>query len=236
MSVLACRDLAFSYDGKDVLKGVNFTLKQGEYLCIVGENGSGKTTLMKGLLRLNKPTKGKIVTGDGLKPNEIGYLPQQTQIQRDFPASVYEVVLSGCLNSMGRRLFYGKKHKQLVIDNLEALDILSLKNKCYRELSGGQQQRVLLARALCATQKMLLLDEPVTGLDPVAAEEFYRMIEKLNREKGITIIMVSHDVKGVVSHASHVLHLDGVQKFFGTMEEYKNQEWSFAYTGGEKNV
>ena len=236
MSVLACQDLAFSFDGKDVLKGVNFTLKQGEYLCIVGENGSGKTTLMKGLLRLNKPTKGKIVTGDGLKPNEIGYLPQQTQIQRDFPASVYEVVLSGCLNSMGRRLFYGKKHKQLVIDNLEALDILSLKNKCYRELSGGQQQRVLLARALCATQKMLLLDEPVTGLDPVAAEEFYRMIEKLNREKGITIIMVSHDVKGVVSHASHVLHLDGVQKFFGTMEEYKNQEWSFAYTGGEKNV
>lgn len=236
MSVLACQDLAFSYDGKDVLKGVNFTLKQGEYLCIVGENGSGKTTLMKGLLRLNKPTKGKIVTGDGLKPNEIGYLPQQTQIQRDFPASVYEVVLSGCLNSMGRRLFYGKKHKQLVIDNLEALDILSLKNKCYRELSGGQQQRVLLARALCATQKMLLLDEPVTGLDPVAAEEFYRMIEKLNREKGITIIMVSHDVKGVVSHASHVLHLDGVQKFFGTMEEYKEQEWSFAYTGGEKNV
>ena len=163
-------------------------------------------------------------------------MPQQTQVQRDFPASVYEVVLSGCLNSMGRRLFYGKKHKQLVIDNLEALDILSLKNKCYRELSGGQQQRVLLARALCATQKMLLLDEPVTGLDPVAAEEFYRMIEKLNREKGITIIMVSHDVKGVVSHASHVLHLDGVQKFFGTMEEYKNQEWSFAYTGGEKNV
>ncbi len=236
MSVLACQDLAFSYDGKDVLKGVNFTLKQGEYLCIVGENGSGKTTLMKGLLRLNKPTKGKIVTGDGLKPNEIGYLPQQTQIQRDFPASVYEVVLSGCLNSMGRRLFYGKKHKQLVIDNLEALDILSLKNKCYRELSGGQQQRVLLARALCATQKMLLLDEPVTGLDPVAAEEFYRMIEKLNREKGITIIMVSHDVKGVVSHASHVLHLDGVQKFFGTMEEYKEQAWSFAYTGGEKNV
>ena len=236
MSVLACQDLAFSYDGKDVLKGVNFTLKQGEYLCIVGENGSGKTTLMKGLLRLNKPTKGKIVTGDGLKPNEIGYLPQQTQIQRDFPASVYEVVLSGCLNSMGRRLFYGTKHKQLVIDNLEALDILSLKNKCYRELSGGQQQRVLLARALCATQKMLLLDEPVTGLDPVAAEEFYRMIEKLNREKGITIMMVSHDVKGVVSHASHVLHLDGVQKFFGTMEEYKNQEWSFAYTGGEKNV
>ena len=145
MSVLACQDLAFSYDGKDVLKGVNFTLKQGEYLCIVGENGSGKTTLMKGLLHLNKPTKGKIVTGDGLKPNEIGYLPQQTQIQRDFPASVYEVVLSGCLNSMGRRLFYGKKHKQLVIDNLEALDILSLKNKCYRELSGGQQQRVLLA-------------------------------------------------------------------------------------------
>lgn len=236
MSVLACQDLAFSYNGKDVLKGVNFTLKQGEYLCIVGENGSGKTTLMKGLLRLNKPTKGKIVTGDGLKPNEIGYLPQQTQIQRDFPASVYEVVLSGCLNSMGRRLFYGKKHKQLVIDNLEALDILSLKNKCYRELSGGQQQRVLLARALCATQKMLLLDEPVTGLDPVAAEEFYRMIEKLNREKGITIIMVSHDVKGVVSHASHVLHLDGVQKFFGTMEEYKEQAWSFAYTGGEKNV
>lgn len=236
MSVLTCQDLAFSYDGKDVLKGVNFKINQGEYLCIVGENGSGKTTLMKGLLRLNKPTNGKIMTGDGLKSNEIGYLPQQTQIQRDFPASVYEVVISGCLNSMGRRLFYGKKHKQLAIDNLDALGILSLKNKCYRELSGGQQQRVLLARALCATKKMLLLDEPTTGLDPIAAEEFYQMIKKLNRENGITIIMVSHDVKGVVNHASHVLHLDGGQKFFGTMEEYRAQDWSFVYIGEEKDV
>lgn len=236
MSVLACQDLAFSYDGKDVLKGVNFTLEHGEYLCIVGENGSGKTTLMKGLLHLNKPTKGKIITGDGLKPSEIGYLPQQTQIQRDFPASVYEVVLSGCLNSMGKRLFYGRKHKQRVISNLEALGILSLKNKCYRELSGGQQQRVLLARALCATKKMLLLDEPTTGLDPVAAEEFYQMIQRLNREQGITVIMVSHDVKGVADHASHVLHLDGRQKFFGTMQEYKEQDWSFMYVKGDKNV
>ncbi|MDY2960348.1 MAG: ABC transporter ATP-binding protein [Hornefia sp.] len=236
MSVLACQDLAFSYDGKDVLEGVNFTLEHGEYLCIVGENGSGKTTLMKGLLHLNKPTKGKIITGDGLKPSEIGYLPQQTQIQRDFPASVYEVVLSGCLNSMGKRLFYGRKHKQRVISNLEALGILSLKNKCYRELSGGQQQRVLLARALCATKKMLLLDEPTTGLDPVAAEEFYQMIQRLNREQGITVIMVSHDVKGVADHASHVLHLDGRQKFFGTMQEYKEQDWSFMYVKGDKNV
>ena len=218
------------------MEGVNFTLEHGEYLCIVGENGSGKTTLMKGLLHLNKPTKGKIITGDGLKPSEIGYLPQQTQIQRDFPASVYEVVLSGCLNSMGKRLFYGRKHKQRVISNLEALGILSLKNKCYRELSGGQQQRVLLARALCATKKMLLLDEPTTGLDPVAAEEFYQMIQRLNREQGITVIMVSHDVKGVADHASHVLHLDGRQKFFGTMQEYKEQDWSFMYVKGDKNV
>lgn len=234
MSVLDCRDIAFSYDGRNVLSGVSFSLEQGDYLCIVGENGSGKTTLMKGLLQLNKPTAGKIVTGDGLKPDQIGYLPQQTGIQRDFPASVYEVVLSGCLNKMGRRLFYSRENKKTAMDSMASLGITSLKNECYRELSGGQQQRVLLARALCATGKMLLLDEPATGLDPLAAREFYELIDKLNKEKGITVIMVSHDVKAPIEYATHVLHLDGRQKFFGTVEEYRKLDWSFLHTGGRK--
>ena len=217
-----------------MLSGVSFSLDQGDYLCIVGENGTGKSTLIKGLLRLNKPTSGKIVTGDGLKPDQIGYLPQQTKIQRDFPASVNEVVISGCLNDMGRRLFYSRENKKTAEESMGALGISTLKNKCYRELSGGQQQRVLLARALCATKKMLLLDEPTTGLDPLAAREFYELIYRLNKERGITVIMVSHDVKAPIEYATHVLHLDGGQKFFGTVREYRDLDWSFMYIGWKK--
>lgn len=235
MSVLTCKDVSFSYEGKEILSGVNFELNQGEYLCILGENGAGKSTLMKGILNLKKPSAGQIQTGDGLSQTEIGYLPQQTQIQRDFPASVMEVVLSGRLNQCGNRPFYNREDRKIALQKLQQLGILPLKGKCYRELSGGQQQRVLLARALCATKKMLLLDEPVAGLDPIMTVELYNIVKELNQKDNITVIMVSHDVKLATAHASHILQLGSSQLFFGTIEEYKNTELGLRFmTGGER--
>ena len=219
MAQLICQDLCVGYDGKAVLQDLNFAVFSGDYLCIVGENGSGKSTLMKTILGLQPPTSGRILTGDGLRKNEIGYLPQQTVVQKDFPASVREIVLSGCQGRCGSRPFYNKEEKQLAADAMEKMQIAQLAKRCYRELSGGQQQRVLLARALCATRKMLLLDEPVSGLDPKATAEMYALIEKLNREDGITVIMISHDIAAAVKYASHILHI-GDAVFFGTKTEY----------------
>ena len=207
MSILRCDDVTMRYEGVNVFEHLRFKLEKGDYLCILGENGSGKSTLMKGLLGLIKPTGGKIVYSDDMSQNEIGYLPQQSAVQRDFPASVYEVVLSGTLNSRGLKPFFGKKEKALANKNLERLSITHLKKRCYRELSGGQQQRVLLARALCATKSLLLLDEPVTGLDPLVSAEFYELIKDLNKNDNITVIMVTHDVRESIAHATHILHL-----------------------------
>ena len=219
MAQLTCQNLCVGYDGKSVLQDLNFEAFAGDYLCIVGENGSGKSTLMKTILGLQPPVSGKILTGDGLRKNEIGYLPQQTVVQKDFPASVREIVLSGCQGRCGSRPFYNKAEKQLADENIRKMQIDSLSGRCYRELSGGQQQRVLLARALCATQKMLLLDEPVSGLDPKVTAGMYALIEKLNRDDGITIIMISHDIAAAVRYASHILHI-GDSVFFGTKSEY----------------
>ena len=219
MAQLICQDLCVGYDGKAVLQDLSFAVFSGDYLCIVGENGSGKSTLMKTILGLQQPVRGRILTLDGLRKNEIGYLPQQTQVQKDFPASVREIVLSGCQGRYGSRPFYNKEEKQLAADAMEKMQIAQLAKRCYRELSGGQQQRVLLARALCATRKMLLLDEPVSGLDPKATAEMYALIEKLNREDGITVIMISHDIAAAVKYASHILHI-GDAVFFGTKTEY----------------
>ena len=196
MAQLTCQNLCAGYDGRPVLQDLSFEILAGDYLCIVGENGSGKSTLMKTILGLQAPISGRILTGDGLRKNEIGYLPQQTVVQKDFPASVREIVLSGCQGRCGSRPFYNKEEKQLAAEAMDKMQITRLARRCYRELSGGQQQRVLLARALCATQKMLLLDEPVSGLDPKVTAEMYTLIEKLNREDGITVIMISHDVAG----------------------------------------
>ena len=218
MALLEIRDLAVGYDGQRVLDYLNFRVEEGDYLCIVGENGSGKSTLMKTLLRLQEPLEGEIVYGDGLRANEIGYLPQQTVIQKDFPASIREVVLSGLQGGKGFRPFYSKKDKETAENNMKRMGILEISDRCYRDLSGGQQQRVLLARALCATQKMLLLDEPVSGLDPQVTAEMYRLISGLNKE-GITIIMVSHDVQAALRYATHILHV-GDEVFFGTKNEY----------------
>ncbi len=235
MALITCQDVSFAYEGNIAVSGLNFTVRNGDYLCIVGENGSGKSTLIKGLLRLMSPKQGNILMGDGLKPNEIGYLPQQTAAQRDFPASVYEVVLSGRLGSRGIFPFYSHEDKKIAGENIQKLGIDSLKHRCYRELSGGQQQRVLLARALCSTRKILLLDEPVAGLDPVATDELYRLIELINKETGLTIVMVSHDVKSAVMYASHMLHLHTTQVFYGTAKEYLNSETGKAFLGGAQN-
>ena len=220
MALLEVNDLSLGYDGKAIAEHLNFKVDAGSYLCIVGENGSGKTTLMKTLLHLQKPLSGTISYGDGLKPDEIGYLPQQTEVQRDFPASVYEIVISGCQSRLGRRAFYGKEEKALAADAMRRMAIEDLKDRCYRDLSGGQQQRVLLARALCAARKIILLDEPVSGLDPKVTAELYKLIEDLNRE-GVTIMMVSHDISTALRNATHILHI-GSEMFFGTRQEYLN--------------
>ena len=222
MAQITCRDLSIGYDGRAIRNHINFSLHKGNYLCVIGENGSGKSTLMKTLLHLLPPVSGSVLLGDGLGSNEIGYLPQQTVIQKDFPASVREIVLSGCQNHCGIRPFYNKEEKRLSEEMMDKLQITHFRNRCYRELSGGQQQRVLLARALCATKKILLLDEPVSGLDPKVTEEMYRLIEQLNHVDQITIIMMSHDIREAVKYASHVMYL-GEDIFYGTKQEYENR-------------
>ena len=232
MAQLTCRELSVGYDGKAVVQHLNFEVFAGDYLCIVGENGSGKSTLMKTLLGLQPPVGGRIVTGDGLRKNEIGYLPQQTAAQKDFPASVREIVLSGCQGRCGSRPFYNKEEKKLAADAMEKMQVAPLAKRCYRTLSGGQQQRVLLARALCATRKMLLLDEPVSGLDPKVTAELYALIQKLNDEDGITVVMISHDLSAALQYASHILHI-GDRVFFGTKAAYLNEFPQAWQKGGE---
>lgn len=232
MAQLTCQNLTVGYDGRAVLQGLNFEVNAGNYLCIVGENGSGKSTLMKTILGLQAPISGTILTGDGLRKNEIGYLPQQTQVQKDFPASVREIVLSGCQGRCGSRPFYSKEEKGLAEENIGKMGIGSLAKRCYRELSGGQQQRVLLARALCATRKMLLLDEPVSGLDPRVTAEMYGLIERLNREEGITVMMISHDISAALRYASHILHI-GDSVFFGTKADYLQSPQGKVFDSGK---
>ncbi len=220
MAQLVCKDLTLGYDNHIVAEHINFTVNKGDYLCIVGENGSGKSTLVKTLLHLKKPLAGSILFGDGLKKTSIGYLPQQTVVQRDFPASVREIVLSGGTGQNGLLPFYSERIKNIAFESMDRMNILNLQHRCYRELSGGQQQRVLLARALTATRDLLLLDEPVAGLDPKVTKEMYDLIAELNRQDGITIIMVSHDIAAATRNASHILHVGREPRFFGTVEDY----------------
>ncbi len=227
MEQLICENLRLGYSDKVVVENLSFKVNKGDYLCIIGENGTGKSTLMKTILGLQKSLGGTIETGEDLKKREIGYLPQQTIVQRDFPATVWEIVLSGCLNGLGKRPFYSKAEKALAKENMAKVEITDLSKMCYRELSGGQQQRVLLARALCATRKMLLLDEPVSGLDPKVTKEMYALIARLNKE-GTTVIMISHDINSVEQEATHVLHI-GQNSFYGTKEEYFQSEMGKKY-------
>ena len=232
MALIKCEDVSIGYEGQTVVRDLNFHIDSGDYLCIVGENGSGKSTLVKSLLGLKGVESGRILFGDGLKQNEIGYLPQQTDVQKDFPASVYEVVLSGRLNSRGLKPFYSRADKEQAWEKMDLLGIRDLAKQCFRDLSGGQRQRVLLARALCATKKLLLLDEPVTGLDPIVTTEFYELIRKVNRESGIAVVMVSHDIESAVKDATHILHLQEKVLFFGTAEDYQKSRVGKTFLGG----
>lgn len=217
MPLLSFKNLSIGYENTVVLENLSFDVMKGDYVAIIGENGAGKSTLLKTMLGLIPPLKGQIVFDKEVKKTEIGYLPQQTLAQRDFPASVWEVVLSGCLAKNGLRPFYTKEDKALAEANIEKMGLKDLRNRCYRELSGGQQQRVLLARALCSSNKILVLDEPVTGLDPKVTNQLYEIVHSLNKE-GITIIMISHDLH-VLEHANKVLHL-GHEVYFGDKDEY----------------
>lgn len=237
MSQLICKDIALGYEKKEIVSGLSFNVEKGDYLCIVGENGAGKTTLMKTILGLHESLRGEVVFGEGVEKNTIGYLPQQTIVQKDFPASVWEIVLSGCQGRAGLHPFYRRDDRKLAQACIEKLGISDLSRSCYRDLSGGQQQRVLLARALCAARKMLVLDEPLTGLDPLAASDMYETIEKINRDEGMTVIMVSHDIESSVKYADHILHV-GDMIFFGTRDEYLKSEEGRAFTdakGGAQN-
>ena len=218
--LIVCRDAALGYEGRAVLSGLDLRIAAGDYLCVVGENGSGKSTLMKGLLGLLEPMEGVIERAPELKSGAVGYLPQQTQAQKDFPATVYEVVLSGFLNRRGFRFFYTAAQKTEALQAIGKLGILELKDRCYRELSGGQQQRVLLARALCAAGDLLVLDEPVTGLDPAAADDLYRTLRYLNRTEGMAVVMVTHDIRSALRDATAILHAGRNQWFLGTPGEY----------------
>ena len=222
MSLITCRDLVLGYEDGPIVRNLNFTVSKGDYLCIIGENGSGKTTLMKTLLGLLKPYGGEVLFGDGLKQEMIGYLPQQTLVQKDFPASVWEVVLSGRQNHLGKHFFYRKNDYETAEKQMERLQITSLKKRSYRHLSGGQQQRVLLARALCATDQLLVLDEPVTGLDSQITRIMYDTIESLHKD-GMTVIMISHDIDAALKYATHILSLEDTH-FFGTKEEYMKKK------------
>lgn len=235
MAFITCKDLAVGYDQTIVCENINFEVNRGDYLYIIGENGAGKSTLMKTLLHLIRPVGGSFEVGDGLMPYEIGYLPQQTVVQKDFPASVEEIVLSGTIARRHFRAFYSKEDKKTAKENMQRMNVWELRKKCYRNLSGGQQQRVLLARALCATTKLLLLDEPVTGLDPKVSIEFYQCIENLNKE-GTTIIMVSHDLNAAMKYASHILHIGKEDFYYGEKERYIESEQSLAFQmlGGEE--
>ncbi|MEY8386069.1 ATP-binding cassette domain-containing protein [Oscillospiraceae bacterium 38-13] len=218
--LIVCRDAALGYEGQSVLTHLNLQVRSGDYLCVVGDNGSGKSTLLRGLLGLLPPLSGTIERAAELKQGAVGYLPQQTRAQRDFPATVWEVVLSGCLNAKGLRFFYSGAQKSQALMNLGKLGVLELKDQSYRDLSGGQQQRVLLARALCAARRLLILDEPVTGLDPAAAQDLYKTLNYLNRKEGMSIVMVTHDLRPALRDAGTVLHIGHGGTFWGTPAEY----------------
>lgn len=219
MMLMKVENLSVPYENRYVLKDISFEVEQGDYLCIVGENGGGKSTLVKSILGLLPYKEGKVELSD-MRIQDVGYLSQQTNIQAHFPASVMEIVLSGCLNHGKFSPFYTKEQKEKALYHLKELGIEDLKNCCYKELSGGQQQRVLLARALCATSKMLILDEPTTGLDPSVTKDFYQLLYKINQDMGITIVMVTHDLDHALESANKILHVHHTVHFFGSTAEY----------------
>ena len=234
MAQIICDKVSLGYEGRIFAENISFKVEEGGYLCIVGENGAGKSTLIKAIAGLKSPICGEIALDDGVRREDIGYLPQQTEVQRDFPASVREIVLSGCLNKCKHMPFYTKKERKKAEENMKKLGVFKLGKRCYRDLSGGQQQRVLLARALCSAEKMILLDEPAAGLDPVAMQEMYEIISELNKREGMTVVMVSHDIDAAVRYAKHILHIGNEPLFFGTAEDYAKSDVGRAFLGRGK--
>ena len=235
MTLIRCNDVTLGYEGVTAVSHLSFTVEEGDYLCIIGDNGTGKSTLMRAILGLKRTSGGTVSYEAGLRQNQIGYLAQQTEVQKDFPVSVREVVLSGCLNRKGIVPLYTPGDKKRAVSAMETLSIVNLKNKCYRELSGGQQQRVLLARALCAADRLFALDEPTTGLDPNMTTEFFAFMQRLNQTKGTAVVMVTHDTHCAVKYAKHILQLTAADYFFGTKEEYLDSAIGRKYIGGHRH-
>ncbi len=223
-NLITAQNITLAFDGHTAAENVSFTLARGDYLCVVGENGSGKSTLLRAVTGEIKPVAGRLMISPELRRAGIGYLPQQSKIQRDFPASVREVVVSGCVRRDNTGLFWKRKSKKRAAEYMKLLHVDALADKCFGELSGGQRQRVLLARAMCASDLLLLLDEPMNGLDPEAAHEMYHAVRMLNRERGLAIMMVSHDVGCALHEAGHVLSMCRGHSFYGTVEEYTAHE------------
>ena len=232
MALITCEKACFAYEGRNIIHHLDLQIERGEYLCVIGENGSGKSTLIKGLLGLLAPVRGKVSYGDGLTRSEIGYLPQRTDVQNDFPASVWEVVTSGC---RGRSLFLNAEMRRTAQKSIDLLGISGIRNRSFMELSGGQQQRALLARALCATRSLLLLDEPVAGLDPLVTREMYDVINMLHNERKLTIVMISHDINTALRYADRILHMSQDGIFLGTPDEYRQSELGRAFAGGVRH-
>lgn len=232
-NIITFKNAAFGYDGRTVIRDINFTVKRGDYLCIVGENGSGKSTLLKGVLRLINPSRGEAVFSDDAKTTGTGYLAQTEAAKKDFPAGVSEIVISGFAGSTGLRPFYSRAEKESALKNMKLLGVYDLKDRCFRELSGGQQRRVLIARSLCASTSVLALDEPASGLDPVAAASLCELLAQINKEAGITVLSVTHDIQAALRFASHILHIKNGRCFFGTVSEYKQSEFAKTFAGKE---
>ena len=235
MSLIKFSNIEFKYDSKQILQNVSFEVNKGDYVCILGENGTGKSTLLNLLSGILKPTSGSIEFFDESLKSKIGYLPQQIQIQDNFPASVYEIVLSGCVNKLKLYPFYTRIEKQIANYNINLLGISDIKAKSFHELSGGQKQRVLLARALCSAENLILLDEPVSGLDPVVTESFYDTIHHLNTEHGTTIVMVSHDIKKSLEFATHIIYISKNSFYYAKKDDFLNSEVSKKIVGGNHN-
>lgn len=219
MSKIICKNLTLGYNGQAVCKGIDITVSGGDYLCVVGDNGSGKSTLTRALLGLVTPMEGELIF-EGVDRRDIGYLPQRTEGAADFPATVEEVVRSGCVGHRKFGLFMNKEQKKRVERNMHCMKIAELSRRPFSALSGGQQQRALLARALCSAESVLVLDEPTASLDPKAAEDTYRAIEHLNRDHGITIIMVTHDMDAVKKYATRVLDMSGEPSSYESVGEF----------------
>jgi len=247
--LITCQNVSFGYEGHAVISNLGFSVEQGDYLWVIGKNGSGKTTLIKGLLRLVNPIEGSVVFSDELRQGKIGYLSQQAAAKKDFPAGVFEIVLSGNLSGMGLRPFYNAREKNSAREAMKHLGIESLSQKCYRELSGGQQRRVLLARALVSAHvedvgdkneslkySLLVLDEPTSGLDPLVTVEVYELLKTLNRQTGITIIMVSHDIRGAAQYAKRVLHLENSRGSLSEAADYLQSEMGKKFLGRQKEI